>query len=129
VLLALSVPLGGKRMIKTFLDLVSFAVMATLIFVVVSLSFTSVTGSSGAGIRYWDLHWIVVRHDIWNTSLNHIYIGTLAALIAYSLGLTWGLSRLLKILHTKKSAAAWLFFIVVIVIYFLTATVPNFVVT
>jgi hypothetical protein len=121
--------LGGKRMTKTFLDFVSFAVMATLIFVVVSLSFTSVTGSSGAGIRFWDLHWIVVRQDVWNTSLSHIYTGTLAALIALSLGLTWVLSKLLKVLHAKKSDAAWLFFIVVIVIYFLAATVPNFVFT
>jgi predicted histidine transporter YuiF (NhaC family) len=113
-------------MTKIIRDFISFCVMATLIFVVISLSFTSVTGSSGAGIRYWNLHWIVVRQDIWNTSLSHIYTGTLAVLIAFSFCLTWVLSKLLKVLHAKKNDTAWLLSIVLIVIYIVAATVPNF---
>jgi len=113
-------------MTKRFLDFVSFAVVAALIFVALSLSFTSVTGSSGAGIRYMHLHWIDVRQDVWSTSVSRINIGMLAFLIALSLGLTWVLSQLLKILHAKKSSDAWMLFILFIAFYLVLAAVPNF---
>ena len=103
--------------------------MATLIFVGISLSFTSVTGSSGAGIRYLNLHWIVVRQDIWNTSVSHIYPGALAASIALSFCLTWVLSKSLKVLRAKKSDTAWLLFVIIIVVFLIAATVPNFALT
>ncbi len=114
---------------RRFQDSVSFAVMTILIFIVLSLSFTSVTGSSGAGIRYLDLHWIVVRQDAWNTSVSHIYTGSLAALFASSFCVAWVLSRVLKVLHHKKSDFAWTIFIFVIVIYLMFACVPNCVLT
>ncbi len=116
-------------MTKRFLDFVSFAVMATLIFVVISLPIILITGSSGAGIRYFHFPWIVVRQDIWNTTVSHVYTGTLAALIALSLCLTWFLSKLLKVLHAKKSDTAWFLFALVIVIYILAACSPNFALT
>ena len=116
-------------MTNRFRYFVLFAAMAILIFVVISLSFTSVTGSSGAGIRYLHLHWMVVRQDIWDTSVSHIYSGTLAALIALSVCLTAVLSKLLKVLRAKKSGTAWLLFALVIVIYLGFATIPNFVLT
>lgn len=119
--------LGGKRMTKTVRDFISFMVMAALIFAVISLSFTSVTGSSGAGIRYLHLHWIVVRQDIWHTSVSHIYTGTLAALIALSVCLSWALLELLKILRAKRSATGWLLFVLVIVVYLGLAMIPNYV--
>ena len=108
--------LAGKRMRKPLRDNVSFIVMTTLMFVVLSLSFTAITGSSG-GIRYWTLHWIVLRQDVWATSVTHIYPGIMAALIALSLGLTWALSQSLNALRAKNSAKAWVFFILAIVIY------------
>jgi hypothetical protein len=113
-------------MSKKLQDSVLFAVMSILIFAVFSLSFTCVTGSSGAGIRYLDLHWITVRQDIWVTSVSHIYIGTLAAMITASFGVTWALSRVLTVLHRKKSHAAWLLFTFVVVLYLMFATIPNF---
>ncbi len=113
-------------MTKRFRDFVSFAVMAALIFVVISLSFTLITGSWRAGIRYWHLHWIVLRQDSWNTSVVHIYPGTMAALIALSLFLTWVLSKSLKLLHDKKSTMAWLLFIIIIIFFLIGFTVPNF---
>ena len=112
-------------MTKTFRDFISFAVMAALIFAVISLSFTSVVGSSGAGICYLSLHWIVVREDIWHISVSHIYTGTMAALIALSVSLSWVLSKLLKILRAKKSATAWLLFVLVILVYLVFAMIPN----
>jgi hypothetical protein len=121
--------LGGKRMPKRFLDFVSFAVMAALIFVVISLRITLIAGSSGAGIRYYHFPWIVVRQDVWNTSVSHIYTGTLLAMIALSLCLTWVLSWVLKFLRQKKSDIAWFLFILVIVVYILAAANPNFVLT
>ncbi|MEI7733699.1 MAG: hypothetical protein WCO56_29305 [Verrucomicrobiota bacterium] len=116
-------------MTKRFQDAVSFVVMAVLVFMVLSLSHTALTGSSGARIRYLHLHWIVVRQDIWKTSVSHIYIGTLAALIASSLCLTWILLKALKALRHKKSDTAWLIFILVIVIYLLFASMQDFVFT
>ncbi len=103
--------------------------MVLLVFILFSLSFTALTGSSRAGIRYLHLHWIVVRQDIWHTSVSHIYTGTLAALIAGSLCVTWILSRVLKVLHHKKSDFAWTIFILVIVIYLMFASGQNYVFT
>lgn len=110
-------------------DSVSFAVISLLVFVVFSLSFTSLTGSSGAGIRYLHLHWIVVRQDVWHTSVSHFSAGTLTALIAASLALTWALSRLLIALHHKKSGRGWLLFIFAVVVYVLFACQQDFVLT
>lgn len=114
-------------MTKRFQDSVSFAVMAVLVFFVLSLSHTALTGSSGAGIRYFHLHWIVVRQDIWNTSVSRIYTGTLVALIVSSLCLTWVLSRVLKMLRNKQSTNGWLLFVVVVVIYLMFASMQDFV--
>ena len=103
--------------------------MSVFIFAILTLSFTSVTGSSGAGIRYLHLHWIVVRQDAWNTSVSHFFGGTLAALIAASLVLTLALSRALRILHHKKSDRTWVLFVFVVVIYVLLACLQGFVLT
>ncbi|MCX6904113.1 MAG: hypothetical protein NTW03_11695 [Verrucomicrobia bacterium] len=121
---------GSKRMTKRFRDSVSFAVMAALVFIGLSLSFTFLFGSSRTGTRYLHLHWIVLREDLAQVlTVAHIDIGKLLALIALSLFVTWVLSKLLKVLHAKKSETAWLLFILVIVIYFVAAAGPNFVFT
>jgi hypothetical protein len=103
--------------------------MAVLVFIVFSFSFPALTGSSGAGIRYLHLHWIIVRQDVWNTSVSHIYTGTLAALIATSLCVTWILSSVLKLLRLKKSGFAWTIFVLLILIFLIFASRPNFVFT
>jgi hypothetical protein len=109
--------LGRKRMSKHFRDSISFAVMAVLIFAGISLSKTSLTGSSGNGIRYLDLHWIVFRANLYQVfTVAHFYHGKLAALVAISICLTWVLSWVLKVLHHKKSRAAWLTFAFVILL-------------
>lgn len=110
-------------------DSLMFTVMSILIFLTFSLSFTSVTGSSGAGIRYLHLHWIVVRQDVGETSVSHIFGGALIALIAVSLGLTSVLSKVLKVLHNKKNDKAWMLFVFVVVIYVLIACQQGFALT
>jgi hypothetical protein len=117
-------------MTKRFQDSVSFAVMTILIFIVVSLSSTFLSGSSGAGVRYLDLHWIVLREDLAQVlTVWHIYTGTLVALIAVSFCLTWILSRVLKVLHQKKSRVGWLLFIFVILLLLGIACCQDFVFT
>jgi len=105
--------------------------MTVLVFVVLTLSHTFLSGSSGAGIRYLNLHWIVFREDLAQVlTVVRFSTGTLATLIVISLCLTWVLSRVLKILHNKKNDFAWTIFIFVIVIYLLFfACVQNFVFT
>ena len=103
--------------------------MAALVFIVLSLTHTALTGSSGAGISYLNLHWIVLRRDVVDTSVSHINNGALTALIASSLCLTWVLSMVLKVLRHKKSTTGWLLFAVVVVIYLMFASVQNFVFT
>jgi hypothetical protein len=122
--------LGRLRMSKQIQDSVSFAVMTILLFTVLSLSYTSLTGSPGAGIRYLHLHWIVLREDIAQVlTVKHIYGGRLAALVAISFCLTWVLSRILKALHHKESRAAWLLFTLVILLLLGIACVQDYVFT
>jgi energy-coupling factor transporter transmembrane protein EcfT len=117
-------------MSKQFRDSVSFAVMAVLMFVVVSLSCTLLTGSSGAGIRYLDLHWIVFRADLYQVfTIWCIYKGKLAAVVAISICLTWALSVVLKVLHCKKSRAAWLIFVFVVLLLLALVCEQDFIFT
>jgi len=117
-------------MTRRFQDSVSFAVMTILICIVLTLSNTFLSGSSGAGIRYLDLHWIILREDLAQAlTVVHIYTGTLAALIAVSLCLTWILSRVLKALRQKKSRVGWLLFTFAILFLLGIACVQNFVFT
>jgi hypothetical protein len=114
-------------MTKRFQDYVSFAVMTILIFIILSLSFTSLTGSSGNGIRYLDLHWIVLRDNLYQVlTVTEIHVGTLATLIAASLCLTWILSKVLKLLRDKNSSGTWLIFTLVIVIYLMFASMQRY---
>jgi nitrate reductase NapE component len=117
-------------MTKRFRDAVSFAVMAVLIFAVLSLSNTSLTGSSGNGIRYLDLHWIIFRANLHQVfTVVHIYTETVVVMIAVSLSLTWVLSRILKVLRQKKSLAAWLLFTFLIILLLALACVQDFIFT
>ena len=112
---------------KRFQHHVSFALMSILIFIVLTLSFTSLTGSSGNGIRYLNLHWIVFRENLYQVlTVADFHIGTLAILIAASLCVTWILSKILKVLHHKKSDGAWVVFGLVIVIYLMFASIQGF---
>lgn len=117
-------------MFKQFRASFSFGVMAVLIFAVLSLSNTSLTGSSGNGIRYLNLHWIVFHANLYQEfTVAHVYQGKLAGLVAVSIGLTWVLAWVLKVLHHKKSRAAWLTFVFVVLLLLALACVQNFVFT
>jgi hypothetical protein len=114
-------------MSKKIQDSVSFAVMSVLVFIVLTLSRTALTGmGGGARITYFHLHWIVLRSDMWSISVSHIYFGMLAALVAASLVTTWILSRILMGLHHKRSTIAWSLFIFVILLCLGFASIQDF---
>jgi hypothetical protein len=112
---------------KRFQHYVSFAVMSILIFIVLTLSFTSLTGSSGNGIRYLNLHWIVFRENFYQVlTVADFHIRALAILIVASFCMTWILSKILEVLHHKKSGKVWVVFGLVIVIYLMFASIQGF---
>ena len=122
--------LGRKSMSNQLRDSISFVVMAVLMFFALTLSHTFLGGSSGAGIRYLNLHWIIFRADLYQVfTVTQIYYDKLAALIAISICLTWILSWILKMLHHKKSRVAWLIFTFVVLLLLGLACVQDFIFT
>ena len=97
--------LGHKSITKQIQDLVSFAAMSVLIFVLVSLSHSEIFESYDAVDTIWNLHWIDChrRFDVHQNagiySFENLRPEILWSLTALSLCLTWILS---KVLHRLR---------------------------